>query len=339
MQKLTNQPTKKGALPVNCEEFTEAQIRQAVEHCRKMLRDGMLSTTLAVMNTAVALYNLEKFKWFERLGPEGDHYKSFAACVAGELNMTPRHAKRYVEIGSAVATALGGGFISQQQVESLLERRVLQGKIGFRNLHLISQTAKGMNDLLSSNDADDAYTLIEKIRKDSQDLKFEAERKPKTALKALRSNRFNSTNLPTQAHMTTAINTLIRQINNVSSNHAAYLVRAVEVLPEGDPMRESKKHRRQMQEVWNALRRLYSLLGPIESVWGDEVEHVTKIQNAMTVIPEAIVVQTVHGKRAARIQPEGTPDFLKYQNTGPDTPEEIEKLKKQMLGGPEIING
>jgi hypothetical protein len=306
-----NKLVEKRGLPQGKSILDDSERAAMAEHCRKLVRDGAASQIYGVLNIAAAMFNINQFELWKELDAD-----SFVSLAQDQFGFNKTQAYRYVEIGSKLSDALGGGTVLQRQIESLMERQIFQTRQGlsFRQIHTLSKATDGMHRLLQAKSDDDLSGIISDLKKGANEIRAEIDSKPKTELKAAMSKRYSATNPPDQTDITVLFTALIRQLEEINTKYLRKLYDAVRAIPP-EYLRNSKKWPAKAQQTWNQIRVMEELLAGVAEVWPDQVAMAHRMLESIgEALPPVTPVQKLR-------KPRGFVDVQILDDDGEDPPQ------------------
>ncbi len=324
---MTVKPKKgveKASLPEGERDFTPSERNLAVEHTIKMVRDGSLAGILSTLHLSAAIYNWSEFELYKEKG-----HKFFKESVEDEFGYSERQAKKYLKIGDHLATALGGGFISQRMISVRIHEELFSGKLGVNKLTDLTKVLNGMTALLEAKTPEDVTRLLETLERNGKELEDQKSVLEGRGKKAVRLRKFTEQNPAGKDELYHLLNGVKNGLKKLSAGDLKKLREACRSIPrEAREQYRSTKLCNAAQSVWNEVFGvLTSLQCDLAPLHVDTVSHAERVQRQLTNNDEFVQLD-------AYVEKQPVPEM----NLGED--EETDPLKavgieSSLLGGDE----
>jgi len=326
---------KRSGLPIGKQHFTEPELRAAIDHTKKMVRDGYTGGLWSIINISAAMYNLSE-SLYSLMG-----YDSFEKAAESEFGLQRRQAFNYKQIGESLGTALGGGFIAQEVLKEKMRTHLYETRLGYRKMQLLAKSADGMQRLLDSKSEGDVTELIDDLNRGALEIEEEQQSKGSTPLKAAMRKQFGRSGAEVQ-DVVILIGACIRQVDELTDKYVSKLSSAVKSLPP-DVMATRRKPAHKAQDLWNRLRRLQEALAPIAELYPDAVLQAQAMSEQALVYldPAAVAAGEPARKRKRRIPDLGKIPLASFETVSPQANDETfeQFAERTGLSGPKITRG
>lgn len=287
---------KRPELPARKHRVSKAERPLLAEHCRKMVRDGLMMENLGPLNIAAAVHNIKEYGLHEEYGRE-----SWDETVQGEFGLSLRQAQKYYRIGEQLSLFVGGGVITQESMIEDLALSKYSTRIGINKLDALARCRDGIRRLLTSTNDAELDALFAELKSGGLELLEQSNTRRKTELKTALTKRFGPTNPASDTDLSALGKLAAREFDQLAQA-ADRLLRAARSRPPED-LRRSVRFRKLAQRIYNRMRELDEIRMELAQFIDDQV-----------------------ATAGAIIRRAQDPEDAEYTDTDPITDEEIDNI-------------